>query len=380
MPDKRVVVWVQQFQDRPNLVLQWTDPETGKRKSQSAGTADPKEAEQRRADLEADLNDGRYAEASLLTWERFRELDEAEYVATKLKNTRENYTAAFDAFERLCKPGKLRSVNERMLSTFASEMRKEKRAGRDGLAPSTIRVRLQLLHAALRWAWRQKLIPAVPVFPSVKVPKKKPQAVPAESFERLVAKATDPQLRAFLLCGWLGGLRLAEAFHLEWEPTTEAPYLDLAGNRIVFPAEFVKAVEDQWTPLDPVLREALEALPRHGRKVFHFTHRYTGNPVLEGAIGERIVRLARKAGVLLTMKSLRRGYGCRNASRVPAQVLQKLMRHSNITVTMAYYANVDQAAMDAVLGPSRNDSRNREASAEGRAENGTPQPIQGQDV
>ena len=34
---KRVVVWVQNFPDRPHLMLQWHDPETGKRKSKTAG-------------------------------------------------------------------------------------------------------------------------------------------------------------------------------------------------------------------------------------------------------------------------------------------------------------------------------------------------------
>jgi integrase len=60
----------------------------------------------------------------------------------------------------------------------------------------------------------------------------------------------------------------------------------------------------------------------------------------------------------LTMKSLRRGFGCRYAARVPAQVLQKLMRHASIKTTMDYYANVDDAAMEAVPGAKRNMLRN----------------------
>jgi hypothetical protein len=40
MPDKRITVRVQSFGGRPNLMLLWHDPETGRRKSQSAGTAD----------------------------------------------------------------------------------------------------------------------------------------------------------------------------------------------------------------------------------------------------------------------------------------------------------------------------------------------------
>ena len=105
------------------------------------------------------------------------------------------------------------------------------------------------------------------------MPKKKPQPVAAEAVERLLAKAPDLQTRVFLLCGWLAGLRLNEALALEWEETAEAPWLDLDHERIWLPAGFVKAVEDQWVPLDPELRRALEALPRQGPRVFRFVNR-----------------------------------------------------------------------------------------------------------
>jgi hypothetical protein len=55
---RRIVVWVQRFNDRPHLMLQWRDPDTGRRKSQSAGTSNRKEAERVRADLEYELNHG----------------------------------------------------------------------------------------------------------------------------------------------------------------------------------------------------------------------------------------------------------------------------------------------------------------------------------
>ena len=81
-------------------------------------------------------------------------------------------------------------------------------------------------------------------------------------------------------------------------------------------------------------------------------------------ISRRVVRLAKRAGVKLTMHSLRKGFGCRYAGQVPAQVLQKLMRHSNITLTMNFYANVDDAVMEAVLGAGRNSSRNSRPAGE----------------
>jgi hypothetical protein len=191
MAEKRITVWVQRFNDRPYPMLQWLDPETGRRKSKSAGTADEKAVEDARADLEYELTHGKYQEASRMTWERFRELFEEEYVATLRTKTRDNYEDTLNLFEELCHPTKLRTISERTISTFAAAMRQRPARGRDGMMPSTIKVQLQFLHTALAWAVDQKMLPSVPKFPSVKVPRKKPQPIPAESFERLLAKAPD---------------------------------------------------------------------------------------------------------------------------------------------------------------------------------------------
>jgi integrase len=253
----------------------------------------------------------------------------------------------------------LRSVNARMLSIFVGALRK--RPGRQGgtMMESTIKTMLQFLQAALNWAVEQKLIPECPTFPTVKPAKRKPQPVSTEAVERLLAKAPDENMRVFLLSGWLAGLRLSEAMALAWEETDKAPYLDLGRERIVFPAGFVKAAEDQWVPLDRILREALLSLPRLGPKVFQFPSRFASkNAIAANAMCHRVHGLARAAGVKLTMKSLRRGFGCYWASRVSAQVLQKLMRHSNIRITMEYYANVDDAAVQAILGRQHNDPYN----------------------
>jgi integrase len=357
MSDQRVTVWVQRFKDRPALMLQWIDPDTGRRKSKSAGTADEKKAEKARADLEYELNHGRYQEASRMTWEHFRELFEDEYASGRRERTRINFRNTFDLLEKLCHPGRLRSVTERTVSAFAAGMRQYATRGKAGLQPSTIKVRLQFLHTALAWAVEQKMLPGVPKFPSVKVPKKKPQPVPPESFERLLAKAPDQLVRAYLLTGWLAGLRLAEAFSLEWEATEEAPYLDFGRNRVVLPARFAKAVEDQWVPLDAELRAVLEALPRTDRRVFPLRGP-NGRALTVNGVCRLVRSLAKKAGVKLSMHSLRKGFGCWYAGKVPAQVLQKLMRHGDIKTTMAYYANVDEAVEEAISNRQRNSLRN----------------------
>jgi integrase len=363
MADKRIRVWVQEFMDRPHLVLQWHDPDTGKRKSRSAETADPALAEDRRADLESDLNNGRYQEASRMTWERFRELFEAEYLPGVRPLTRDRYGDVFNCFEECCRPRLLAGITARTATAFLAAMRQRpgKARGSTGMAANTMDNYLMLLQTALRWAVRQKFLAALPEFPSVKVPKKRPQPVPVESFERLLAKAPSEEWRALLLTGWLAGLRVGELYALEWEHSEAAPWLDLAADRIHFPAEFVKAVEDQWLPVDPELREALEALPRQGRKVFALTSA-RGSRMALSTVSDRIIRMAKKAGVKLTAHALRRGFGCRYAGKVPAQVLQRLMRHSDIHTTMGYYANVDAAVEEAVLG-RRNAPRNKPTPA-----------------
>jgi len=355
MAERRIVVWVQAFPDRPNLVLQWHDPETGRRKSKTAGTGEPKAAEAARADLEYELNHGKYAESSKLTWERFRELVEAEYLPNCRPKSITTIENVLNNFEEICHPRRLRAISERTISTFLAGLRKKPGRENPFMVPYTLRVQLNLLQTVLGWAVEQKLLDRVPTFPKVKVPKKLPQPVPPEAFEKLLAKAPDDEHAAFILCGWLAGLRLAEALSLEWEPSDKAPWLDLARERIVLPAEFVKAVKDQWVPLDPELRAALVKLPRHGRKVFRFPTPQ-GHPASEITVSHRIVALAKKAGVRLSMKTLRKGFGCYYAARVSTHVLQKLMRHSRIDTTMDYYANVDGAVEEAVS--RRNGMRN----------------------
>jgi integrase len=215
----------------------------------------------------------------------------------------------------------------------------------------TIKNYLIALKTALGWAVQQRLVPALPAFPAVKVPKKKPQPVPAEAFERMLDAAPDDHWRAFLLCGWWAGLRLSEARHLRRTRNDKRPWLDLENNRIVLPAEFAKSDVDQWVPLHPTLRDALEGLPATGDEVFPFRSRKGGEPLSRNGVTNRVILIAKRAGVRLSMHRLRKGFGCRVAKQLGkgnAPVLHSLMRHSSMQITMDYYASVDDALQDAI--------------------------------
>src|SRR5262249_38079628 len=150
--------------------------------------------------------------------------------------------------------------------------------------------------------------------------------------------------------------------------------------RIVLPAEFAKAGEDQWLPLDPLLREALLALPDRGPRFFHFTAK-DGHELTASSVGHRIRTLAAQAGVKLTMHSLRKGFGCRYAGKVPAQVLQPLMRHANIATTVGYYTNVDDALREAILGQKLSSSLSKDPETT-RSDSGgqDANPISGKEI
>jgi integrase len=194
------------------------------------------------------------------------------------------------------------------------------------------------------------MIRAVPKFPAVKVPKLRPQPIDEADWLKLLAQAPDAHWRTFLLCGWFGGLRLLEAYRLRRNRTEEWPWLDLPGDRIVLPARFAKSNEDQWIPLHPELRAALLALPDTGDEIFPFQSRQ-GGPLTRNGITNRVIAMARKAGVKLSMHRLRKGFGCRVAKQLGkgnAPILHRLMRHTSMQITMDFYASVDDVLHDAI--------------------------------
>jgi len=126
--------------------------------------------------------------------------------------------------------------------------------------------------------------------------------------------------------------------------------VDFEGKRVVLPAGFVQSAEDQWVPLQPGLRQALAALPRTSELVFPFQSRRGGHLTGDG-ITNRVLTMAKQAGVRLGMHVLRKGFGCRAAKilgKSGAAVLHELIQHSSMQVTLDFYANVDDTLQDAI--------------------------------
>ncbi|MBY0588601.1 hypothetical protein K2X85_15610 [bacterium] len=63
------------------------------------------------------------------------------------------------------------------------------------------------------------------------------------------------------------------------------------------------------------------------------------------------VRVSSNVG-FVALHDLRSNFGSRWAGRVPAQVLQRLLRHSHIKTTLDFYADTERAALKAISSNS----------------------------
>lgn len=336
MAEKRVTVYLLEPADRPYYQAQWVMPGTTRRRSKSLGTADPLAAEQARADLEYELNNGLTESRNKMTWDAFGKKYLEERYADYPEQSRVKVVAILAAFGEVNKPRLVADVSEEMVAAYAQSLRKKKRKA------VTIQTHLAHLRSALRWAVRQKLLTAIPHVESVRVPKgRNIRSLNTEEFEHLLETLTLPWQR-FARTAWLTGMRRNELFYLEWSKNKSKPWVNWKAARIELPAESTKAREDQWIPMHPNLVELLNAFREAKGRVFALSE----SPE---EVSRKFSRMAKKAGLSATLHDLRRSFGTRYASVVPAQVLQKLMRHADIKTTLEYYVNLDDGLDAAIL-------------------------------
>jgi integrase len=372
---EEIRVSVLRYPDRPNLVLAYTDPVSGKRKTKSAGTSNVKEAWKRAAEWEEELRAGPLCPPSKVTWSGFRERYEAEHLSTLSLRTQQGTRYALDRVERYLNPDRLCKLTAGALSTFQTKLRDT------GAKDTTVAAVLRHVKAALGWAVSVGML-AKPV--KVNMPKRskgrkmKGGALVLESFERLLAAVPKvrphdaPEWVRYLNGLWLSGLRLEESIALSWDP--DAPFaIDLSSRhpRFKIKGEAQKSGKDQLLPLVPDFAEFILKTPeaeRRGR-VFRLNYARGGTPLPATAVGKLVTRMGKKAGVVVgtaekqkrddktgklvavTVKKfaschdLRRSFGTRWARKVMPAVLQRLMRHSAIETTMGYYVDLDVDAM-----------------------------------
>src|SRR5262249_54088847 len=162
------------------------------------------------------------------------------------------------------------------------------------------------------WAADQKLIPSPPKFVMPKLSRKtKIRKIVAEEFERLATLAPSEPWRALLCTAWYTGMRRCEMLDLHWRGDEGRHRVAFVRGRIWIPAQYNKSDADQWIPLHPELAAILALLRQDRGRIF----RLSNSPA---EILRQFGRLARKAGLKITLHDLRRSFGSRYAAVVPA--------------------------------------------------------------
>lgn len=333
----RIVVTLLAPSDRsPFWRARWSVPGSTRRRVQSLKTADETEADRLRADLEYELNHNISRAASIkLSWEAFSEKILEERYATYPKQSQVKIKSLLKKFGDVNKPKLLSDVDEQMLTNYATHLRKK------GLRPASIKTHLSNLRSVLRWAVRQKLISSAPNVEPVRVPKKNHVRVLSDNEYAVLLASLKPDWALFVQVAWLTGMRRGELLGLRWEQQETCAWIDWQHNRIQIPAEACKAKENQWIPMHPNLAELLAKHRQDRGRVFSLTEN-------QAEVSKAFCRRARWAGVKCSLHDLRRSFGTRYARVVPAQILQRLMRHASIKTTLEYYVNLDDS-LDAAI-------------------------------
>jgi integrase len=353
-----IKVHVIAYPDRPNLMMRYRCPDSGKQIARSTGTKNRRDAERAAAKWEAELREGRYNKPSKMTWEEFREQFDRDVLGGLKEGTATTYDSTLNVFEREVRPGKLSELNTAKVTAFVTALRDRR------LSPATIARHLRTLKVAARWANRQGLLLKVPQFDMPKQAKgMKGRPIVLEEFERMVAAA--PEMEFYLKGLWLSGLRLAESLLLRWDDAPGALVVDFTGRRpmLRIPAESEKGGAHRLLAMAPEFAELLHTVPESQRRGFVF------QPVSKGgepmartrhAIGPRFTAIGKAAGVIVgerqtldsngkatSVKSfasahdLRRAFGFRWSRRVLPTILRELMRHESIETTLRYYVGLD---------------------------------------
>jgi len=388
---KQVSVHVVRYKDRPNWVMRYTDPNTGKQVIRSSGTSNRKEATKLAAQWEGELRDGKFREAGRLTWDDFRNEYCTLHLSELAESTQHKAECIFNVFERIMRPNKLRDITTDRITVFANKLRDE------GKSENTIASYLGHLKAALRWAVEEGKIVSAPI---VKRPRRakdsklmKGRPITGEEFDRMLGKieevifgkphghvelsaehrrhriAVVTSWRHYLRGLWLSGLRLGESLQLSWDEG-KGLSVDTSDRQEIMlriRAEAEKGHKDRILSLAPDFQAMLAETPETKRKGYVFRPLDAdGRRVQPDRAGRIISAIGKAAAVKVDSKAvidrgtrepamhpktgepvervkyasahdLRRSFGDRWADLVMPGVLQEMMRHESIETTMKYY-------------------------------------------
>ena len=334
--------------DKTPWSVGWYDPD-GKKRQKRIGAKSLAEKFARK--IEGQLAAGTYQTQSRKSWADFRAEYEVKIAAGMEPGTRQETLICLDHFERIAKPGRMKSIKRQTIDGYIAQRRLEPGMKKGStVSPATINRELRHVKAVLRLAHDWKYLVEVPKIKMLKEPEKLPRYVTPEHFGDIYQAcdvATLPRglpypaadwWRALLSFSYMTGWRISEPLALRRDD------LDLdAGTAITRHADN-KGKRDDIVPLHPVVVDHLRAITSFEPVVFPWYHYRNG-------LWVHFHRIQQAAGIHLPchekhdhtptchvygFHDLRRGFATVNAETLSAGALQTLMRHKDYQTTQRY--------------------------------------------
>lgn len=373
-------VYVVKFSDRRAYQLQWLDPYTNRKRTESARTANRRKAYDLASEKEKELAEEiarRHNPAQFSQHPADGSLPFLTLVSTFLEEhmsslspaSRTEFCGTVNHLTRILNPLITADLNSQSLSSFVAARRAA------GIAETTIAKDLRYIGQLLRWAvstsrLRPDLLPNLPRLRTTRRsgPDDEMKGRPltdAECEHLLASIATlpdmtperAPSLRNFIHGLTLSGLRLSEAIQLRFD---RGPWISLdlstSHGALIIPGK-QKSRRHETSPIAPdfctFARETLAPIARAmspaSSYVFNVLGKSGSRLNNEFDISRLVSSLGKHAGIITdpatnqhaTAHDLRRTFGARWAVRVVPVVLKSLMRHASISTTMRYYVGAN---------------------------------------
>jgi len=257
------------------------------------------------------------------------------------QKTLEIYKRALHRFHHLVGNKLLTSITPKEVDLYRAARAKE-------VAPVSVNIDLRALRAAFSTAVRWKLITENPFkkVPLLRVPEQLPVYFSKVEFEKFISVVKEPWFKDLVIVAVSTGLRRGELLNLKWQD------VDL-GRRLLHihstDSFKTKAGKRRAVPMNEAVSLILSQRAQANQTEYVFT--LNGRRVLEDLATKKFKDYVREAGInpRLHFHSLRHTFATWLVqSSVSIYEVQKLLGHSNISVTQVYSHLASDELHDAV--------------------------------